>query len=67
METEFVRHVCDLVGLVCLIGDQLHMAVFRVVEVDGGPCVASLSKTAFEDLHDAVGIGMAMTCQQSSC
>ncbi len=43
------------------------MTILGVVEIDSRPCVASLSEAALEYLHDAVGIGMAMTCQQGSC
>ena len=63
MQPELVRHVCDLIDLVCLLGNHLHVAIFRVVEVDGWPCVACLSEAAFKDLHDAMGVSMAMTCQ----
>lgn len=66
MKSELIRHVRDLVGLVRLFRDDLHVSILRVVEVNGRPCVACLGKTAFKDFHDAVGIGMTAACQQSS-
>lgn len=66
MKTKLIRHVRDLVGLVRLVGDYLHVMILRVVEVDGGPRIACLSKATLQDLHDAVGIGMATHSQRSS-
>ena len=63
MQAKFVRHVCDLIALVCLLRDHLHVAILRVIEVDGRPRVACLGEAALEDFHDAVGVGMAVACQ----
>jgi hypothetical protein len=41
--------------------------VFVLVEVDGGPGVASLDEGAFEDLHDAVGVCVTAQRQLSTC
>lgn len=66
MKPELIRHVRDLVGLIGLFRDDLHVSILRFVEVNSRPCVACLGKAAFEDFHDAVGIGMTIACQQSS-
>lgn len=63
VQSEFVGHVRNLIDLVCLVGDHLHVAVLTVVEIDGRPCIACLSQAALENLHDAVGVGMTVECQ----
>ena len=66
MKSELIRHIRDLVGLIRLLGDDLHVSILRVVEINGRPCIACLSKATLENFHDAVGIGMTVACQQSS-
>lgn len=63
VQSQLVRHVRDLISLVGLLGDDLHMTILGLIKVDGWPCVPCLGKTAFEDLHDTVGVRMAMNCQ----
>ena len=63
MQSEFVGHVRNLIDLVCLLGDHLHVAIFTVVEIDGRPCIACLGEAALENLHDAVSVGMAVERQ----
>ena len=38
----------------------MKRSIFIEVAIHGGPCVASLHETAFEDLHDTVRSGVAI-------
>lgn len=66
VQSELVGHVGNLIGLVRLLGYDMHVVIFGIVEVDSRPCVACLGQTTLQDLHDAVGVGMAVTCQPCS-
>jgi hypothetical protein len=63
VQSEFIGHVRNLIDLVRLLGDHLHVAILTVVEIDSRPCIACLSEAALENLHDAVSVGMAVSCQ----
>jgi len=63
VQSKLVRHVCNLVGLIRLLGDDLHVVILGVVEIDCRPGVACLGQTTLQDLHDAVGVGVALSCQ----
>lgn len=60
MQTQLVGHVSDLVFLICLLRDGLERTVLGVVEIDCRPSIADFGQASFEDLHDAVGVGVAV-------
>lgn len=57
MEAELVGHVCHLVLLICLLGDDSHRSLGLVLLWEG---VASLSEIAAKNLHDAVRVSVVV-------
>ena len=58
VQAKFVRHVGDFVFIKCSLDGLLQRDILGVVQVDGGPGKACFNQLAFENLHNAVRIGM---------